>query len=370
MVNSLLNWDQSTYMPAGGAEARGRQSALMTRLSMERSVDPEIGRLLDALRPYEESLPYDSDEASIIRVARLDYERLVKVPPAFMAELTEHGSRGYMTWAEARPANDFRKVQPLLEKTLDYSRKLADFFPGYEHIADPLIDFADYGMKASSVRALFAELREKTVPIVKAIASQPPADDSCLRKHYPEAEQLAFASDVVKQIGYDFNRGRIDKTHHPFMTKFSLGDIRITTRVQENYLGETFFSNVHEAGHAMYEQGINMDYEGTPLGSGTSAGVHESQSRTWENMVGRSREFWEYFFPKLQKTFPKQLKGVSLDAFYRAVNKVERSLIRTDADEVTYNLHVMLRFDFELQLLEGTLSVRDLPEAWHERYRE
>jgi carboxypeptidase Taq len=273
-----------------------------------------------------------------------------------------------VTWAEARPANDFRKVQPLLEKTLDYSRKLADFFPGYEHIADPLIDFVDYGMKASSVRALFAELREKTMPIVKAITSQPSADDSCLRKHYPEADQLAFGSDVVRQIGYDFNRGRIDKTHHPFMTKFSLGDIRITTRVQENFLGETLFSNVHEAGHAMYEQGIHMAYEGTPLGGGTSAGVHESQSRTWENLVGRSREFWEFFFPKLRKAFPEQLKGVSLDAFYRAVNKVERSLIRTDADEVTYNLHVMLRFDFELQLLEGKLSVRDLPEAWNERY--
>jgi len=368
MISAVLGWDQATYMPAGGAEARGRQSALLTRLSMERSVDPEIGRLLDALRPYEESLPFDSDEASIIRVARRDYERLVKVPPAFMAELTEHGSRGYMTWAEARPANDFRKVQPLLEKTLDYSRKLADFFPGYEHIADPLIDFADYGMKASSVRALFAELREKTVPVVKAILSQPPADDSFLRKHYPEAEQLAFAAEVVKLIGYDFNRGRIDKTHHPFMTKFSLGDIRITTRVKEDYLGETFFSNVHEAGHAMYEQGINMNYEGTPLAHGTSAGVHESQSRTWENLVGRSREFWEFFFPKLQAAFPEQLKGVNLDAFYHAINKVERSLIRTDADEVTYNLHVMLRFDFELQLLEGTLSVRDLPEAWNERY--
>jgi carboxypeptidase Taq len=368
MVSALLNWDQATYMPSGGAEARGRQSALLTRLSMERSVDPEIGKLLDALASYEESLPYDSDEASLIRVARRDYDRLVKVPPAFMAEFTEHSSRGYMAWAEARPANDFKKVQPLLEKTLDYSRKLADFFPGYEHIADPLIDFADYGMKASSVRALFADLRTKLVPIVQAITSQPPADDSCLRKHYPEAEQLAFAGDAVRQIGYDFNRGRIDKTHHPFMTKFSLGDIRITTRVQEDFLGETFYSNVHEAGHAMYEQGINMAYEGTPLGGGTSAGVHESQSRTWENLVGRSRGFWEFFFPKLQAAFPEQLKGVSLDAFYRAVNKVERSLIRTDADEVTYNLHVMLRFDFELQLLEGSLSIRDLPESWHERF--
>ena len=370
MAASLLNWDQSTYMPAGGAEARGRQMATLAKISQEKFIDPEIGHLLDALRPYEESLPFESDEASLLRVTRRDYEQATKIPPEFMAEFNLHSANAYQTWAAARPENDFLKVQPLLEKTLDLSRKFADFFPGYEHIADPLIDFSDYGMKASSVRTLFAELREQLVPIVKGITSQPPADDSFLRVHYPEAQQLKFAEGVVRQLGYDFNRGRIDKTHHPFMTKFSLGDVRITTRVKENYLGETLFSNMHEAGHAMYEQGIDQSYEATPLAGGTSAGVHESQSRTWENLVGRSRGFWEFFYPQLQAEFPEQLKGVSLDQFYRAINKVERSLIRTDADEVTYNLHVMLRFDFELQLLEGSLSIRDLPEAWHERFEQ
>jgi carboxypeptidase Taq len=223
-------------------------------------------------------------------------------------------------------------------------------------------------MKASSVRALFAELREKLVPIVRAITSQAPADDSVLHKHYPERDQLSFGEEVVKQLGYDFSRGRIDKTPHPFMTKFSLGDVRITTRVREDDLGDCLFSNMHEAGHAMYEQGIDMSYEGTPLAGGTSAGVHESQSRLWENIVGRSHGFWEYMFPKLQSHFSKQLQDVPLDTFYAAINKVEKSLIRTDADEVTYNLHVMLRFDFELQMLEGSLSIRDLPEAWHERF--
>ena len=184
---------------------------------------------------------------------------------------------------------------------------MADFFPGYEHIADPLIDFSDYGMKASSVRALFAELRARLVPMVNAITSQPPADDSCLRQHYPEAQQLKFAEELVRQLGYDFDRGRIDKTHHPFMTKFSLGDVRITTRVKEDFLGETLFSKMHEAGHAMYEQGIDMAYEGTPLGRGHSSGVHESQSRLWENLVGRSRGFWEHFYPRLQADFPEQL---------------------------------------------------------------
>ena len=367
-INALLSWDQTTYMPPGGAEARGRQSARMARMAQEKFIDKKIGKLLDDLRPYEESLPYDSDDASLIRVTRREYELAVKVPPQFIGELDEHGAKSYQAWTEARPENDFSKVRTNLEKTLDLSRKLADYFGNYEHIADPLIDFADYGMKASSVRALFADLRDQLVPIVRSITAQPPVDDSILHKHYPEAEQLAFGAEVVKQLGYDFSRGRIDKTHHPFMTKFSLGDIRITTRVKEKDFGDCLFSNMHEAGHAMYEQGIDMSYESMPIGNGTSAGVHESQSRLWENIVGRSRGFWEYMYPQLQAHFPEQFKDVPLDEFHMAINKVEKSLIRTDADEVTYNLHVMLRFDFELQLLEGSLSIRDLPEAWHERF--
>ncbi len=367
-ATAVLGWDQATYMPSGGAPARGRQMATLAKIAQEKLINPQIGHLLDSLQKHEESLPFDSDDASLIRVARRDYERALKVPPAFLAEFNIHSAETYQAWTEARPANDFARVRPLLERTLDLSRQLADFFPGYEHIADPLIDFADYGMKASSVRALFADLRAELVPIVKAITSQAPADDSCLRRHYPDAQQAAFGVEVVKQLGYDFNRGRIDKTHHPFMTSFSIGDVRITTRTKEDFLGELLFSNIHESGHAMYDQGNDPAYEGTPLAGGTSAGVHESQSRLWENVVGRSRGFWEYFFPKLQAQFPEQLKGVSLDEFYRAINKVEKSLIRTDADEVTYNLHVMLRLDFEMQLLEGSLSIRDLPEAWHERF--
>jgi len=365
---AVLGWDQATYMPNGGAPARGRQMATLAKVAQEKFIDKKVGKLLDQLTKYEESQPFDSDDASLIRVTRRDYERALKVPPDFLAELNVHSAETYQMWTEARPADDFARVRPNLERTLDLSRKLADFFPGYEHIADPLIDFADYGMKASSVRALFAELRAELVPIVKAITSQTPADDSCLRKHFPEAEQLKVGAEIVKQLGYDFERGRVDKTHHPFMTSFSIGDVRITTRIKEDFLGELLFSNIHESGHAMYEQGNDPAYEGTPLAGGTSAGVHESQSRLWENVVGRSRGFWEYFFPRLQAVFPEQLKGVSLDTFYRAINKVEKSLIRTDADEVTYNLHVMLRLDFELQLLEGTLSIRDLPEAWHERF--
>jgi carboxypeptidase Taq len=366
---SVLYWDQSTYMPKGGAAARARQLATLDRLSHEKFTDPAVGRLLDDLRPYEESLPYDHDDASLIRVARRLYEREVRVPADFIAAMGAHTSETYQVWAEARPANDFKRVQPYLEKTLDLSRQLANFFPGYEHIADPLIDYSDYGMKASTVRALFAALREQVVPLVQTITAQEPADDSCLRKHYPAAEQLAFGLAAAQRFGYDVERGRQDLTHHPFEIKFSIGDVRITTRVKENYLGECLFSTLHESGHAMYEQGVDRQYEGTPLARGTSSGVHESQSRLWENLVGRSRGFWEYLYPRLQASFPEQLKDVPLDAFYRAINKVERSLIRTDADEVTYNLHVMLRFDLELALLEGNLAVADLPEAWHARYQ-
>jgi carboxypeptidase Taq len=364
----LLSWDQQTYMPSGGAPARGRQLATLQQLAHEKFTDVVIGRLLDVLRPYEESLPYESDDASLIRVTRREYERALKIPPSFTAEFANHSAISYQVWTTARPDNNFAAVRPYLEKTLDLSRKLADFYPGYEHIADPLIEPQDYGMKASDVRAVFAQLRQQLVPIVLAIAAQQPAESSFLYQTFPESQQWAFGLDVVRRFGYDFERGRQDKTHHPFATKFSIGDVRITTNVKEHDVTDGLFSTMHESGHGMYEQGVSPSFEGTPLAQGTSAGVHESQSRLWENIVGRSRGFWEFFYPKLQAIFPDQLKNVSPDAFYRAINKVQRSLIRTEADEVTYNLHVMLRFDFELQLLEGALSIRDLPEAWHERY--
>ncbi len=360
---AVLSWDQTTYMPPGGADARGRQLATLSKLAHEKFTSLAIGKLLEDARADSE------DDAALLKVARRDYEKATKVPPSFTAELVGHQAKTYDAWTRARPANDFASVRPLLEKMLDLSRQLANYFPGYEHIADPLIDYADDGMKAATIRRVFAELRNQLVPIVKAITAQPVADDSCLRQQFSEEQQLGFGVEVIKRLGYDFNRGRQDKTHHPFCTTFSLGDVRITTRVKENEFGDALFSTMHEAGHAMYEQGIRSDFEGTPLASGTSSGVHESQSRTWENLVGRSRGFWEFFYPKLQETFPAQLKSVPLDKFYRAINKVERSLVRTDADEVTYNLHVMIRFDFELQLLEGKLEVNDLADAWHARYQ-
>lgn len=369
MAGAVLRWDQTTYMPPGGAEARGRQIALLGKLAHERLADPAIGRLLDTLERDSAKPPADSDDAALLRVTRREYDQAAKVPSSFVSEFNEHTAQSYQIWADARPKNDFAAVRPSLEKTLDLSRRLAGYFPGYTCIADPLIDYADYGMKAETIRAIFAELRARLVPMVQAVTAKPLVDDGCLRRHTPEERQLAFGIEVIRKFGYDFDRGRQDKTHHPYMTKFSLGDVRITTRVREDDLGDALFGTLHESGHAMYEQGIRREFEGTPLANGTSSGIHESQSRLWENLVGRSMAFWKHFYPRLQQVFPEQLGKVSLDTFYRAINKVERSLIRVDADELTYNLHVMIRFDLELDMLEGKLAIKDLPEAWRARYQ-
>jgi carboxypeptidase Taq len=369
-VVSLLNWDQATYMPAGGAAARGRQIATLKQIAHEKLTDPALGQLLEDLRPYEANLSYDSLAASLIRIARRDYQRAIRVPSEFMARLSRHQAVAYEAWSEARPANDFAKVQPYLQKTLDLSQELASFFTNWQHIADPLIEANDDGMNVAIIQPIFHQLRQQLLPLVEAIAAAPAIDNSCLHQFFAEQEQLSFIKGVIFRLGYDFNRGRQDQTLHPFTSKFSIGDVRITTRIYEHHLEQALFSTIHETGHALYEQGIAPELEGTPLATGTAFSVHESQSRLWENLVGRSRGFWEWFYPQLQGTFIRQLGQTSIQQFYRAINKVQPSLIRTDADEVTYNLHVMIRFDLELAMLEGSLAVQDLPQAWNERYQK
>jgi len=359
---SVLSWDQATYMPKEGAAARGRQGATLRRLAHEKFVDPVIGRLVDALAAQADNL--GEDDACLVRVVQRDFVKSIKVPAAYVARANALGAASYDAWTRARPSNDFAAMVPFLERLLDISREYADFFAPYERIADPFIDDAEEGMTTASVAPLFTALRRELVPMVRAITEQAPADDRCLHQRFGEPAQLEFGLKVAQRMGYDLDRGRLDKTHHPFCTRFAAGDIRITTRVREDDLSDALFSTVHEAGHAMYEQGVSAALDGTPLGSGVSAGVHESQSRLWENVVGRSRGFWQHYFPELQQRFPDQFAAVPLDAFYRAINKVERSLIRTDADEVTYNLHIMLRFGLELDMLEGRLRIKDLPEAW------
>jgi carboxypeptidase Taq len=366
---AILNWDELTYLPEKAADGRGRQIGLLARLAHERRIDPAIGKLLDQLEPRLERLKPESDDAALIRVTRREYDQATRLPPEFVAEFSEHTSRTYAAWAQARSLNDFAAVRPLLEKTLEFSLRYAGFFPESQHPLDAFIAESDYGLTTAEVRAVFADLRAGLVPLVEAIGAQPLADASCLQQVFPEAKQWDFSLQVIKKLGYDFTCGRLDKTAHPFMANLGEHDQRITTRVNERDLGDCLFSCIHETGHAFYEQGIRPELHPTVLGTGTSAGVHESQSRLWENLVGRSREFWIYFYPKLQRKFGKQLRGVPFETFYRAINRVARSLIRTEADEVTYNLHVIIRFDLEADMLEGKLAIRDLPEAWHARYQ-
>jgi carboxypeptidase Taq len=366
---AILSWDQSTYMPSGGAVARGRQSALLSRLVHERRTDPGLGRLIEQLTPYAQSLPPDSDDAALVRVTGRDYAKAIRVPTSFVEQLSAHSSAAYDAWTRARQNNDFAAMRPFLERTLDLSCAYAELFAPYQHVIDPLIDDMDEGMTCASVKSLFAALRAELMPLVRAICDRPPADDGCLHGAFAEAPQLDFGLAIATAYGYDLARGRLDRTHHPFCTRFSAGDVRITTRVYPDDVTQALFSTLHEAGHGLYEQGVADQLDGTPLGSGTSAGVHESQSRLWENVVGRSRGLWQHYYPKLRATFPDRLGNVPLESFYRAINKVERSLIRTEADEVTYNLHIILRFDLELDLLERRLAVKDLPEAWRARYQ-
>ncbi len=364
---SLLHWDQATYMPPGGAAARGRQLATLSRLAHETFIQPRVGELLEALRALENESDPDGFDAALIRVSRRDYEKAARIPTEFEARFSEHCALAYETWTRARPANDWNLIRPVLEQTLDLSRELTSFTP-HEHPADPLIDDSDPGFTAAQISALFGQLRDELVPLVSDVAARGAADDAVLRGNFSIQSQRQFARDVVGDLGYSFERGRMDATHHPFMTKFSLGDVRITIREDESEVSSLFLGAIHEAGHAMYEQGISPIYEATPLANGASSGLHESQSRLWENFVGRSPQFWEFYYPKFQALFP-QLESVKLDEFLRALNRSEQTLIRTEADELTYNLHVMIRFDLELQMLDGRLDIKDLPDAWNARYQ-
>ena len=359
---SLLTWDQSVKMPPGGAEARARQLATLERLRHERWLDPGLERDLAAV---ERDAP-DGATADLVRVVRHDLERAMRVPNDYVARSAAPAAASYDAWLDARRGGAVGLVVDMLERTLDLSLEYAAFFPEVAHPADALIDAADEGATVASLRPLFGRLRDALVPRVAAWSALPPAPPLPAGP-FAVDEQLAAALELAQAFGYDLERGRQDLTAHPFAIRFAHGDVRITTRAKPDDLTEVLFSTLHEAGHAMDEQGVDPRLEGTPLAEGASAGVHESQARLWENQVARSRAFWRFALPGLRRRFPA-LADVDADAAYRAVNRVQRSLIRTDADEVTYNLHVIVRFDLELELLEGRLAVRDLAEAWAERY--
>ena len=367
-ASSVLSWDQQVNMPPGGGEARGQHLATLGKISHEKSTSDEVGKLLDDLKREFDGV--DSDDAALVRVAARNYDKATRVPSEFVSEQAVVTTAAFDAWVVAKGRSDFSTFQPHLEKVIDLMRKYVSFFPPSDHPYDALLDDYEPGMKTAEVQEIFGKLRPQQVKLIKAIKSARQIKDDFLHKKYAEKKVWDFSEVIISKFGYDFGRGRQDKAAHPFETSFSVNDVRITNRYEPSNPLATLFSGMHEAGHAMYEQGINPAYERTPLANGVSSAVHESQSRMWENLVGRSLPFWEHFFPELKKTFPSQLDGVSAKSFYKAINKVEPSFIRVNADEATYNLHIMLRLELEIGMLEGSLAVKDLPEIWNTKMQD
>jgi carboxypeptidase Taq len=367
----LLSWDQETMMPPGGVQARADQYATLVSLYHEYSTQDEIGALLEDLAPYADQLDYDSDEASIIRFTRREYERLRRIPNALAEEIARMETVARDSWMKARSTANFRLFEPDLAHMVDLQIQRAECYEGQENIYDPLLDYFEPGMTQTKIAAVFAGLKPELVKLVGAIAENLGAvDDSVLRREYDEAKQWDFCLAVAAQIGYDFQRGRLDKSAHPFTIHFSMGDVRITTRLHRDRMASALMSTIHESGHAMYEQGVSPALYRTMLAEGASMAVHESQSRFYENNLGRSRGFWKHFYPKLQAHYAPMLDGVPLETFYRALNKVEPSFIRVEADEVTYGLHIILRFEIENELINGRTKVKDLPAEWNARMEQ
>jgi carboxypeptidase Taq len=363
----LLFWDQTVMMPPTGARIRAEQLATIQRLAHEHAVDPEVGRLLEELRPYEDSLPYDSDEASLIRVARHDWEKARRVPPELAAETTRVASEAMEAWVRARAASDFESFRPWLERTLELKRRYVSCFQPEGDPYDVLLDDYEPGMRTDEVRVVFDRLREVLPGLIQAAATD--EEDPFLRGPFPEDAQRRLSLELLRAWGFTDESWRLDKTIHPFCSSSGSHDIRLTTRYAENDL-TSLFTAMHEMGHGLYERGVDDSLERTPLGTGCSSALHESQSRLWENVVGRSLPFWRWFHPRAQAAFPAALGDVDVEQVHRAVNRVRRSFIRVDADEATYGLHIVLRFELEQELLFGDLAVADLPEAWNARFRE
>ena len=368
---ALLSWEQQTYMPPGGAKARAEQLATLQGLAHRLFITDEIGGLIKELSSSSGQWDYDTDEASLIRFVAREYERESKIPTELVAELASTTVLAQEAWASARQNDDYSEFQPHLQKVIALSRQQAECFAPYDHLYDPLLDKYEPDMKTSEVQKMFSGMKDELIDLVNAINSRSDAvNNKILYGDFDIDRQREFGLCIAKKLGYDLNRGRQDETLHPFCTHFSIDDVRITTRFDSRFLPSALFGTMHEVGHALYEQGISPELARTGMDTGVSLGVHESQSRLWENLVGRSGLFWLHFFPQLQTVFPDQLGQVTHDEFYRAINRSEPSLIRVEADEVTYNLHIIIRFELELELLSGDLHLNDLPAAWTEKYKD
>lgn len=361
----MMDWDQQTYMPPEGAEARSEHVGILSRMRHELFAGEQTGTLLEAAAREVEP---GTEDAALVRVVKRDYDLSTKLPAEFVAEKSRLSSQAHERWVKARSDNDFAGFAPTLERMFDIARREAEYLGYKDHIYDALLDQYEEGATAADARRMFEAIKQPLVDLVQEIVAAPEQpDDSRLIGDWPIEGQKAFTEMLVKAIGFDMRRGRQDTAAHPFCGGWSVSDVRLTTRFQKD-LRSAIFGSMHEAGHGMYEQGSPLEWDRTPLAGGVSLGLHESQSRLWENIVGRSRPFWEHFLPNLQAVFPK-IANYDVGSFTAAVNKVRPSLIRVEADEVTYNLHILVRFELECDLLTGALAVKDLPEAWNAKYQ-
>ncbi|QOV89598.1 carboxypeptidase M32 [Humisphaera borealis] len=367
-IASVLSWDEQTYMPPGATDHRANQASLMARISHERFTSPRLGELIAAVEQSPLVADPQGDIAANIRETRRDYDRSTKLPASLVEEMSRVEVLSQQAWSDARKKSDYAEFRPWLDKVLHLKRQECQCVGFKDDPYDALLDQYEPGETATSVRATFEALRGPLVDLVgKIVGSGRVAPLEILQRNYPAAAQEKFAREAARAVGFNFNEGRLDTSVHPFCTHLGPGDVRMTTRYDEAYFADAFFGVLHETGHALYNQGLPKDQYGLPRGDDVSLGIHESQSRMWENLVGRSRAFWKHFMPQARAAFPQALAGVTEDAWYFAINDVRPSLIRTESDETTYNLHVLLRFELERALLRNDLSTNDLPGAWNER---
>jgi carboxypeptidase Taq len=371
----LLGWDQRTIMPHNGAASRAHRMATLSRILNETATDPAIEGWFAELESHEAGLDPDSDEASIIRVSRRDYEKARIVPTDLKVRLTEATNAGYMAWVQARAESDFGILQPHLESIVGLLREAiaitreadASFAEDY----DVLLDDYEPRLSAVEVDRVFTALRDATIPLVQKVTERAAlVDDSILHQDYDVATQESLVTAIAKQLGFTDEAWRLDVTQHPFASSIAIDDIRITTRYYPDFFNPSFFGTMHEFGHGLYEHGVSHSLERTPLARGASMAFHESQSRMWENLIGRGRPFWTWALPVVQEYFPQQFGGATADGVYRAVNRLGPSFIRVEADELTYNLHIIIRFEIERDLFSGRIEVNDLPETWNARMKE
>jgi carboxypeptidase Taq len=366
-LGGLAAWDQQAMMPPAGGPVRADQLGTISKVVHERLVSEELGELLEELRPYEESLDFDSDEASLIRVTRRDRDKEVNVPTELREAQARAGAEAFPVWVEARANNDFELFRPYLERNIALRREYASCFEVDEPY-DALLDDFEPGMKTQEVRDVFTRLREGLVPLVAELSAQK-IDDSCLFGDFPVAQQREMQLLLLERFGFREGSWRLDPVAHPFASSMGTSDVRMTTYYPAGEM-RGIFAAMHEGGHGLYEHNVDPALERTPLCRGTSLALHESQSRMFENLVGRSIQWWRWAYPELQRIFPSQFGGVALEDFHRAINKVQPSLIRIEADEATYSLHIILRFELEQELIAGEVEPADLPRVWNERMQD